>query len=80
VKPIELYLDEQTYEQAQKVAQARFSTLEALLTELIQHLALIESQVDPLLGMFAAEPELLDQVVETALAARESQPLRQADG
>jgi predicted DNA-binding antitoxin AbrB/MazE fold protein len=32
--------------------------------------------VDPLLGLMADEPELLDEVVEEAMAARESHPLR----
>ena len=35
-----------------------------------------ESLTDPLLGLFREEPELLDQIVEDALTARETQPLR----
>jgi hypothetical protein len=31
---------------------------------------------DCLLGLFRDEPELLDQIVEEALSARETQPLR----
>ncbi|MBX9790015.1 MAG: hypothetical protein K2Y37_13940 [Pirellulales bacterium] len=31
---------------------------------------------DPLLGLMADEPELIDQVVEAAYAARERHPLR----
>jgi len=34
------------------------------------------SAKDPLLGLMADEPELVDQVVVTAYAARESHPLR----
>jgi predicted DNA-binding antitoxin AbrB/MazE fold protein len=35
--------------------------------------------VDPLLGLMADEPELVDQVVEMAMTARESHPLRTGD-
>ena len=31
---------------------------------------------DELLGLFRDEPELLDQIVEEAMSARETQPLR----
>ena len=31
---------------------------------------------DALLGLFRDEPELLDQIVEEAMSAREAQPLR----
>jgi hypothetical protein len=80
MKTIELQLDEQTYERAQKLAQARFSTLEAWVTDIINQLILIDTEADPLLGMFADEPELMDQVIEAALSARETDPLRQING
>jgi Protein of unknown function DUF104 len=34
---------------------------------------------DPLLGLMADEPNLLDEVVEAAMVARETHPLRAAD-
>jgi predicted DNA-binding antitoxin AbrB/MazE fold protein len=34
---------------------------------------------DPLLGLMADEPELIDQVVEMAMTSRESHPLRTDD-
>jgi predicted DNA-binding antitoxin AbrB/MazE fold protein len=34
---------------------------------------------DPILGLMADEPQLLDEVVEAAIVARESHPLRAAD-
>jgi predicted DNA-binding antitoxin AbrB/MazE fold protein len=34
---------------------------------------------DPLLGLMADEPELLDEVVEAAMVARETHPLRAAE-
>jgi len=73
---IELQLDEQTLERARRVARLRRSTLEALIKEIIALLALVEEADDPIMGMFAQEPELIDQVVESAMAAREADPLR----
>ncbi len=35
-----------------------------------------EKPTDALLGLFRDEPELLDQIVEEAMSARETQPLR----
>jgi hypothetical protein len=36
----------------------------------------IKKSTDALLGLFRDEPELLDQIVEEAMRARETQPLR----
>ena len=77
---IELQLDEQTLERAQHVATRRQSTLEDLLKEIIEFLAGPEPKNDPFLGMFAHDPELIDQVVESALAAREEHPFRAPNG
>ena len=77
---IELELDEQTLARARRLAVARHSTLEALIAVLIERLDETEAPGDPLLGMFAAEPELLDQVVESTMQAREEHPLRPVDG
>ncbi len=35
---------------------------------------------DSLLGLFAAEPDLIDEVCRTALEERSSRPLRASDG
>jgi hypothetical protein len=77
---IELQLDQETLERAQRVATRRQSTLEALLKEIIEFLAGPEPEQDPILGMFAHEPELIDEVVENAMAAREEHPLRSTNG
>jgi hypothetical protein len=77
---IELQLDEQTLTRARRLAVSRHSTLEALITALIEQLDETEAPGDPLLGMFAAEPELLDQAVESTMQAREEHPLRPVDG
>ncbi len=80
VKTVELQLDEQTFESARRLAKARHYTLEALIAEIIGQLADIETEADPLLGMFAHEPELIDGVVESIMESRETYSLRIVDG
>ncbi len=80
MKTIEVQLDEQTFERAQRLAETQSHTLESLIAEIVQHLAAIESKADPLLGMFAAEPEVIDQVIEAAMMDRETHPLRLVNG
>jgi hypothetical protein len=77
---IELELDEQTLERARRLAEARCCTVEQLLKELIEQLEVAPPTVDVFLGLFAQEPELIDQVVESVMQAREQHSLRQSGG
>jgi hypothetical protein len=72
-------LDPQTSERARRLAQARGTTITVLVQTLITELDSATSTPDPLLGLFADEPTLLDHVVEQAMNDREAQPLRLAD-
>ena len=76
---LELHLDEQTFDRARQLAQARRSTVEAVITEIVAT-GLSEAVADPWLGMFADEPELLDTVVSSAMDTRERDTLRTNDG
>ena len=77
---IELQLDESTLDHARRIAELRHSTLEALLKEIIERLATAEAMEDPILGMFSAELDLIDQVVNAAMVARERDPVRVSRG
>ncbi len=77
---IELELDEQTLERARRLAEARRCTVGQLLKELIEQLEVAPPAVDVFLGLFAQEPELVNQVVESVMQAREQHPLRQSGG
>ena len=77
---IELELDEQTLERARRLAEARRCTVKQLLKELIEQLEVAPPAVDVFLGLFAQEPELVDQVVESVMQAREQHPLRPSGG
>ena len=72
-------LDPQTSERARRLAQARGTTVTALVQSLITQLDSGEAAQDELLGLFADEPALLDHVVDQAMQTRETQPLRLAD-
>jgi hypothetical protein len=83
---LSLDLDEQTVAQARAAASARGQTLEAVVADAVRQLVRGDELVagvgggtaDRVLGMFADTPALLDEVVVSAMAARERDPLRSA--
>ena len=77
---IELQLDEKTLDRALKLAARQHSTLEALIAEIIGLLAADPGSGDPLIGMFSQEPDLMDQVIDSAMKARETDALRAPNG
>ncbi|MGH8565754.1 MAG: hypothetical protein ACREXW_17355 [Gammaproteobacteria bacterium] len=77
---IELELDTQTIERARRLAEVRRCTVEQLLREMIENLGSTAIEEDVFLGMFAEEPEMIDQMLEMAMQAREQHPLRQSGG
>ena len=80
METIEVELDEQTLERAKQIAALRNSTLEALIKDIIDLLSVADGTPDPLLGMFAQEADLIDQVAAQAMTARETDPLRVGNG
>jgi hypothetical protein len=77
---IEVQLDEQTLARAMKLAESRHCTLDELIRDMIENLEAFEVGDEPFLGMFADEPDLIDQVMESVMMAREAHPLRQSNG
>lgn len=77
---IEVQLDEQTLARAMKLAESRHCTLDELIKDVIGNLEAFEIGDEPFLGMFADDPELIDQVMESVMMAREAHPLRQSNG
>lgn len=76
METIQLQLDEQTLEHARRLSRLRRRTLEELLKETIEQMRVTEPTNDQVLGMFADEPELMDQVIESVMIARENHSLR----
>ncbi len=80
MEKIELQLDEEVLARALKLAAVRQCSLEDLIKEIIEQMEIFETTDDPFLGMFADDPELIDQVMEFTMMAREAHPLRQSNG
>lgn len=77
---IEIELDEETLARARKLAAARRCSLDELVSAFIQQETKPATSVDTILGMFADEPDLLDEVVGSAMQARERDSLRRTVG
>ena len=77
---IELEIEEQTFEQIQRLADSRGCSWQELVKDLLRQAVPPDGTEGVFLGLFADEPELIDQVVEAAMRAREEQPLRQTSG
>ena len=73
---VELELTEETLRNALRSAENSHATLEKWLSDVIEHSASRATE-NPILGLFSAEPELMDSVSEQAMTARELHPLRQ---
>ncbi|HEX9923249.1 MAG TPA: hypothetical protein VGD99_11355 [Anaerolineae bacterium] len=76
MKKIELELDEQMFEQVQLLAAAQQFTLKTWLQQLIERQIIVAATEDPLLGMFVDGPDLIDEIVDSAMQTRETYPLR----
>ena len=55
----------------------RHASLESLLVELIERLV---RQYDPIIGMFADEPDLIDTIMADILKTRDTAQLRYGHG
>ncbi len=64
-----------TYRAVQQAAEQRHKTEAEVVVEAVQ-VYLEQSQADPLLGLFADEPDLIDEIASEAMRGRENTPLR----
>jgi len=73
---VELVLPKSTYMTLRQAAEQRKKTEAELVTEAVQMYLTQWANSDPLLGLFADEPELMDSVTQQAMQDRERVPLR----
>jgi hypothetical protein len=52
--------------------------MEEVIKEIISQLGKAQARREPCQEMFAHEPQLIDQIMESAMKAREKPPLRQS--
>lgn len=74
---IELHLDERVIERVRRLAEARHSSVEAVLTDIIER-GVAGAGTDRGLGVLSDAPTVMDDVVESVLAARETAAGEQA--
>ena len=78
---VQLELDDEILARAERLALERGMTIEQLFAKLVEQASRpVDSAPDQVLGLFRDEPDLMDQVTEDALRAREEQPLRTSNG
>jgi hypothetical protein len=75
MKRVEIDLEEETYEAARKMAEERHRSFEEMLADLIA-LHVQDPSRNAIIGLFASEAALVDQVCEDAMVSRERDPLR----
>ncbi len=75
MKTVKLEFDQETLERVQRLAEALHTTLENAIAQAVERFE-AERRDDPVLGVFADAPEVMDQVVDASLEARARDPLR----
>jgi hypothetical protein len=75
---IEIDIDEQTYETIQKMAQEQCTSVDRVIAHLVTGAPGTPVEPQGILGLFASEADLIDEVCEAAMTARSRHPLRNA--
>ncbi|MEH2376849.1 hypothetical protein [Nostoc sp.] len=70
MEKIELELDRLTFERAKTLAIVNQSTLSEFISHVIERLAEIQKNNDPLMGLYADVPEIVDEIVAEAMEKR----------
>ena len=70
MEKIEVEVDRLTFERAKTLAIVNQSSLSELITHVIERLAEIQEKKDPLMGLYADVPEIVDEIVAEAMENR----------
>ncbi len=70
MQKIEIQLDRLTFERAKTLAIVNQLTLSELITDVIERLAEIQEKKDPLMGLYADVPEIVDEIFAEAMEKR----------
>ncbi|MDB9344980.1 hypothetical protein PN456_15655 [Nodularia spumigena CS-586/05] len=70
MKKIEVEVDRLTFERAKTLAIVNQSSLSELITHVIERLAEIQEKKDPLMGLYADVPEIVDEILAEAMEKR----------
>ncbi|MDP5338577.1 MAG: hypothetical protein NWQ28_08390 [Nodularia sp. (in: cyanobacteria)] len=70
MEKIEVEVDRLTFERAKTLAIVNQSSLSELITHVIERLAEIQEKKDPLMGLYADVPEIVDEILAEAMEKR----------
>jgi hypothetical protein len=70
MEKVELEVDRLTFERAKTLAMVNQSTLSELIAQVVARLAEIQEKKDPLMGLYADIPEIVDEIVAEAMEKR----------
>ncbi|MCM0591844.1 MAG: hypothetical protein HEQ35_23170 [Gloeotrichia echinulata IR180] len=70
MEKIELEIDRLTFERVKTLAMLNKSTVSELLTQVMARLAEIQEKKDPLMGLYADIPEVVDEILAEAMEKR----------
>ncbi len=77
---IEVELDDNILEQAQWMTKWQHCTLDELIAKALKQFAVAEAPNYPLLGLFADDPESVDEMLAEVMKDRAAHPLNQRFG
>jgi len=75
MEKIEIEIDRISLQRAKTLAQLNEVTLPELLSVLIERLAEVQKAKDPVMGLWADIPEIVDDIVEEAMKNRAGTPI-----
>lgn len=67
---IELEIDTLTLEKARILAETNHADLKDFLKQIIERLAFLQTEANPVLGLYADIPETIDEIVAEAMLNR----------
>lgn len=70
METIEIHIDTKTLDKARQLAEAHQWQLDELVSQAIQRFAEAEAQQYPLLGLFADEPTVVDEMMVSVMSDR----------
>jgi len=73
---LKLSIPKRTYQAIRQVAEQKHKSETELVVEAVEDYLDRATQGDPLLGLFADEPDLIDEIASEAMRGRENTPLR----
>jgi hypothetical protein len=76
MKKLEIELDDKTYDAAARFAEERNASIEEVIVRMLEGITPAAQGMRGIVGLFAAEPDLMDAVCEDAMRARADHELR----